>query len=266
MRKINRTRHSLKLFPLFLLIVAVILLALKGLFTFLYTNPTFKIVELEVSGTYPLDPSLKMIRKVYPLGLDNSIKESIQNKNIFKINLKELSRRIIAQHPEILKAEVRRLVPNKIIINLKRRIPFARIEPAGYPYKIFFIDREGFVLTDKKPASFDELPLIVGINTELARIREGKQSESIQLMKALSLLKEIATREDAADYEIAKIDVTSYKNISFFINGGIEVKIGAGNFKERLDLLSRTLCELKANGYQPKYIDLRFGDPIIGTR
>ena len=266
MRKINRTRHSLKLFLLFLLIVAVIPLALKGLFAFLHTNPAFKIVELEVSGACPLDPSLKMIRKVYPLGLDNRIKESIQDKNIFKIDLKELSRRIIAQHPEILEAEVRRLLPNKIIINLKRRIPFARIESARYPYKIFFVDKEGFVLTDIEPTSFNELPLIVGINTKLARIREGKQSESVQLTKALSLLKEIATRKAAADYEIAKIDVTSYKNISFFIDEGIEVRIGAGDFERRLILLERTFSKLKANGYQPKYIDLRFGDPIIGTR
>ena len=77
---------------------------------------------------------------------------------------------------------------------------------------------------------------------------------------------EIRSRQASAEYKVNKIDVTSYKNISFFIDHGIEVKIGAGDFEQRLALLDRTFSELKDNEYQPKYIDLRFGDPIIGTR
>lgn len=251
MRKINKTRHSLKPFLLFLLGLVIILFVLKGLAAFLYTHSTFKITQLEVSGNY---------------FLNNSIKESIRNMNIFKINLKELSHRIIAEHPEILRAEVRRLLPDKVMIKLKHRLAFAQIEPQGYSYKTLFVDKEGFILKEVDPASFNTLPKITGINTELARIREGKQSESIQLAKALLLLKEIVSFGDRVDYEVIRIDVTSYKNLSFFMNNGIEVKIGAGNFKERINLLNRTLSELQIDSYQPEYIDLRFGDPIIGTR
>lgn len=198
--------------------------------------------------------------------MDNGIKESIRNMNIFKINLKELSERIIAEHPEILKAEVRRFLPDKVTIKLKHRLAFARIEPQGYSYKTLFVDKEGFILKEVDSASFNTLPKITGINTELARIREGKQSESIQLTKALSLLKEIVAFGDGVDYEVTRIDVTSYKNLSFFMNNGIEVRIGAGNFKERISLLNRTISELQTDNYQPEYIDLRFGDPIVGTR
>lgn len=251
MRKVNKTRHILKPFLLFLLSLVIILFVLKGLASFLYTNSTFKITQLQISGNYPLN---------------DSIKESIRSINIFKINLKELSRMIIVEHPEILKAEVRRLLPDKVTIKLKHRLAFARIEPQGYSYKILFVDKEGFILKGVDSASFNTLPKITGINTELARIREGKQSESIQLAKALSLLKEIVVFEDRVDYEVTRIDVTSYKNLSFFMNSGIEVRIGAGNFKERLSLLNRTLSELQTDDYQPEYIDLRFGDPIIGTR
>lgn len=251
MRKVNKTRHILKPFLLFLLSLVIILFVLKGLASFLYTNSTFKITQLEISGNYLLD---------------NSIKESIRNMNIFKINLKELSERIVVEHPEILKAEVRRLLPDKVAIKLKHRLPFARIEPQGYFYKTLFVDKEGFILKEVDSPSFNALPKITGINTKLARIREGKQSESIQLTKALSLLREIVAFGDRVDYKVTRIDVTSYKNLSFFINSGIEVRIGAGNFKERLSLLNRTLSELQADNYQPEYIDLRFGDPIIGTR
>lgn len=251
MRKINKTRHSLKPFFLFLLGLVIIIFVLKGLALFLYTNSTFKITQLQVSGNYPLD---------------NSIKESIWNMNIFRINLKELSHMIIAKHPEILKAEVRRFLPDKVAIELKHRLVFARIEPQGYFHKTLFVDKEGFILKKSDSTSFNALPKITGINTELARIREGRQAESIQLTKALSLLREIVAFGDRVDYEVTRIDVTSYKNLSFFIDSGIEVRIGAGNFKERISLLNRTLSELEPDDYQPKYIDLRFGDPIIGTR
>lgn len=251
MPKVSRTRRFLKIFLPLLLTIVVILLAIKGIRGFLYNNPIFRIARLELSQAYPLD---------------NRIKKSIQGKNIFKINLKELSQKIIRQHPEMLRAEIKRLFPDKVVIELEMRLPFARIESRAPPYKTFLVDQEGFILPRTISAPANQLPLIVGINTDLVRIRPGKHSESIQLARALALFKEILSRQATAEYRVNKLDVTNYKNISFFINEEIEVKIGAGDFERRLTLLGRTFSELKANDYQPKYIDLRFGDPIIGTR
>jgi len=68
------------------------------------------------------------------------------------------------------------------------------------------------------------------------------------------------------DHEIHMIDVSDGRNISFYIEGGIEIKIGGEDFRARLLMLIKTLESVRLDKSQIKYIDLRFGSVIIGPR
>ena len=46
---------------------------------------------------------------------------------------------------------------------------------------------------------------------------------------------------------------------------GIEIRIGEEDFKVRLQRLKTVLVEFKKREVHPRYIDLRFGDPIVGA-
>jgi len=69
-----------------------------------------------------------------------------------------------------------------------------------------------------------------------------------------------------ADYGVDNVDTKDLSNISFYLRNGIEIRIGGENFKERIMVLAKTLKDPRLMMDRIKYIDLRFGDAVIGPR
>ena len=67
------------------------------------------------------------------------------------------------------------------------------------------------------------------------------------------------------DHTLTKVDISDYRNIAFFIEDGLEIKIGNSNFKERLGQLTKTLASIVVDKDEIKYIDLRFDDVVDVT-
>ena len=69
-----------------------------------------------------------------------------------------------------------------------------------------------------------------------------------------------------ADYGVETVDTRDLGNITFSLRNGIEIRVGSENFKERLVVLAETLKDPRLAMDRIKYIDLRFGDAVIGPR
>jgi len=68
------------------------------------------------------------------------------------------------------------------------------------------------------------------------------------------------------EHEIHMVDVSDEKNLSLYIEDGIEIKIGGEKFRERLNRFNKTFESGKVDKNRIRYIDLRFGDVIIGPK
>jgi len=60
--------------------------------------------------------------------------------------------------------------------------------------------------------------------------------------------------------------VRQYSNIIFYLANRIEVRMGEGGFTKKAVLLSRILEQLRISDSVPKYIDMRFDNPVVKPR
>ena len=179
-------------------------------------------------------------------------------RNIFEIDINTLSTYIKRKFPIVNRAIVRRVMPNRLEISIVSRKPIAFLDR----WTGFAIDKDGVVLFCEMDKS--DLPHITGLSFWL-KPEVGKVLHSKQIEAVLEFL--TALREAGLQYmEISRIDVSNYKNISFYLNDGIEVKIGGEDFVDRLRRLERALKRDIFDRGDIKYIDLRFKDVVIGPK
>ena len=90
--------------------------------------------------------------------------------------------------------------------------------------------------------------------------------ENPKIRNAFLLLDALDESSTLSDYTVTAIDVSSYRNLSFYLENGIEVKIGGEDFPNRLKKLKITLANPDLDKENIKYIDLRFKGVVIGPK
>jgi cell division septal protein FtsQ len=197
-------------------------------------------------------------------GLSDIQYKDILGTNIFLVDLKNFKEKIEASHPELRDIIVRRALPNRLIVQAKQRMPVAQI----YGDRLYFIDKEGRLLSYANNSSEEIIPLISGIR--IAGPSRSNPGQKEKINKALFLIDALSQNKKLLKYQIKTIDITDSRNISFFLSAinaeKVEIKIGDAEFNKRLDVLATVLEQLGQDIEKVKYIDLRFEDPIVGPR
>ncbi|NQV04280.1 MAG: hypothetical protein HQ532_02175 [Candidatus Omnitrophica bacterium] len=191
--------------------------------------------------------------------------ETIIGANIFLIDLDEFKRRVETSHTEYKDVVVRRILPNKLIIEAQLRKPIAQIRSDRY----YFVDKEGALLPDVKNFPDPDLPIISGIGVNLAKVKPYNftKLERDRIGKALGIIKGMRDIEELEALKLKSVDVTDPGNLSFFLErSNVEIKIGNSDFEKRLRVLATLLEQVGSDVDSFMYIDLRFEDPIIGPR
>lgn len=191
--------------------------------------------------------------------------EEIEGKNIFSVDLEGLKERIEIAHSEFKDIVIRRLLPDKLIVQANLRNAVAQVCSDRY----YSVDREGVLLPDVRNFPDPGLPIIIGIGINLAKASSSKftKFEKEKINKGLRLINEMSANEKLSEYKLKVVDMTDPGNISFFIETvNIEIKIGNSDFRNRLAVLKTVFDQLGSDIDSFKYIDLRFEDPIVGPR
>lgn len=218
---------------------------------FITNSDYFKVESVEVKG-----------QNLSTLFIKKEIFEIGKGRNILTLDLQNIHKKILSEYPEIQELKVVRILPDKLVIKIKARRPVAQISHSS---KFYPVDRELVVLSNISYEAYKGLPVITGINMRLNDYI-GRQCNSRQLENAFMLLDAINSSGLLSDHDLAMIDASDYKNLSFYIEDGIEVKIGSENFENRLSLLKKTFLDTKLNKSEIKYLDLRFEDVTIGPK
>ncbi len=232
-----------------ILVVALILFI--GANTFLHKSEYFRLRSVEVRDA--------IIDKALAASIASDLLQAYKGRNIFEIDITKVAERLKASHPDAKRLAVRRVMPDRLLVSFNLRKPVAIVSNAkSYP-----IDGDFYVMPNVDTRYLRELVVITGIKIRPGEAKDGRV-ESNNLRAAVNLLKEIKRHRFLAEYGVTRIEAGDFKEMSFYLKNGIEVKIGYENLASRLALLAKTLKDPRLAMERIKYIDVRFENVVIG--
>jgi cell division septal protein FtsQ len=179
-------------------------------------------------------------------------RDQLGDAKLFNLDIKAIVADIQARHPQLHTVSIRKHFPNRLLVVLKERCPIAIIELK----RACLVDAEGVILPFQ--SGYTDLPRIIGVRRRDAPF---SKSSSPRVEKALTLLAELKKAKLFPKYKVAQINMARYRDVIFYLQSGIEVKMGENDFTRKTELLGKILAELTTKDRMPQYIDMRFEDP-----
>jgi cell division septal protein FtsQ len=176
--------------------------------------------------------------------------------NIFRIDPATVTARLQTV-PEILRADVIRELPNRVTILVEERRPFTLVSNGT----LHWLDEEGRLLGEEPHAVAPNVPVISGLSeAELAALRTEPGPKA---RAALTLIRSLLRSGSALVGEISEIDMSGREGPVLYTVDGIEVRLGAEEWEERLARLAGVLAQIGRTGEGVTAIDLRFRDQVV---
>lgn len=215
-------------------------------------SPAFRLSEVRILNAAPMT-----LQRAFEFC------ELRPGENVVTLDLVNVQQVIRSKHPEFKEVRVRRVLPNRIEVTLKRRTPVAQIQ---FGSRYVQVDKDLMILPGASTGAFRNLPLISGVAVPRegmgigVTIRDGNAAKAVKLAEAILSSGMLGRRT------LSRVDVKDPKNLSFYVDGDIEVRIGGSHYIERLKILKQTLQSLDLDPAKIQYVDLRFDDVVIGPR
>lgn len=159
-------------------------------------------------------------------------------ENIFRINKKN-SMKSIFRNPFVKMIKIKRVVPNKVIIDIIEREVMAYVPYVG---SYLNIDEEGMILEINPAIKKTELPIIKGMKFETFKVGEILNVENKEQFSATTtLISEI--KNAGLIGTVSEIDVTDLSNIRLKLMEGINANLGSiDNINYKINF-ARTILE-----------------------
>ena len=193
--------------------------------------------------------------------LDKTDFAPLNGKSILGVDVARFQRSLAGKYPQMAQVYIAKKFPNKILVLARKRVPFAQVYIQN---KIFLIDDQGSVLFGT-PGKGEELPLITGISSR-RRITTGSVLGGENTQLALSIIKEFKDDHSLSPYVVKKIDVDNLKEIDLHLSSGLKIIVDKTDIERKMDTLALVLARNRLDTELVKYIDMRFKDPILGTK
>jgi cell division protein FtsQ len=211
----------------------------------LVSSPRFAVKSVDVRGAHLV-------------GADRILDAAqiAPGRNVFLLDPRRIARQVEAL-PEVQRADVIRELPDRVTVVVEERKPFTLVH-AG---RLHWIDETGHVLGREDQAVTPPAPVISGLTeaelVSMSGAPSGKARDAIRLIRAL--LRSGSTLAG----EISEIDMTEAKGPVLYTVGGVEVRLGAEEWDERLSRLEGVLAQPSARDGRIRTVDLRFRDQVV---
>lgn len=246
----NEREHPGLLLGLSKVSVLVFLVGGVGLFAYiffgyLYTSPYFRIREIIVNGE----------KKLSEIEVLNLARIDI-GSNILAVGLKDISKRI-EQHPWVEQAMVKRRLPRKIVIDIIERTPAVMINLD----RLYLVDKKGLIFKEVGPEDFFDIPVLTGLESEDPANNESVPKRLIE--KALSILYVATKGKFMGTKEISEIHMDPCAGLTLFtVKDATQVKLGFGDYTEKLNNLKKIMADLEKRREKAEYINLSYGKKV----
>jgi cell division protein FtsQ len=227
--------------------ILLILILISVFITMCLKLSVFNISEIVVTGN-------KIINEKRIIQQSNLKK----NVNIFKTNINN-AKKGVESNSYILKAEVKRKMPNKIEINVvERNAEFY----AYYNNEYLIVDKYGIVLEKKIDIESMNLVKLEGFDFSKAVVGKKLPCDDERKIELIDKFYDIM-KNNKSDIEIVVVDISDTKDIKVQC-GSMSLKLGnMNNLIDKLDLAFNIL--IKKNLLDKKgYVDVSFlGNPVV---
>jgi len=237
-------------------LTVVLLIAAFGfyLFTSAFTSTRFTLGDITFKGCKELEPDYLelIIRDTFP-------------GNLLRIDLEQLRTRL-EEEIWVEKAEIRRILPSRLIIYIKERVPAVIAELQG---ELVLTDKEGVFLDEYNPRYGKlDVPVFRGLQGESAEQYLLYQEENARrIQEGLNVLTALEDGSAAYPRMISEIDISDTGNIRLLlVDDNVEIHLGDRDFLERFNtfiLNKDKYQELKSEYEDIVTVDLRFEGRII---
>jgi cell division septal protein FtsQ len=209
------------------------------------TSPRFAVNSVDVRGARLVSTDRILAAAQIPPG-----------RSVFLLDPHRIARQVEAL-PEVQRAEVIRELPNRVTVVVEERKPFTLVH-AG---RLHWIDESGHVLGRETQAVTPPTPVISGLSeAELLSVGaapNGKARDALRLIRAL------LRSGSALASEISEIDMGYGDGPVLYTVNGVEVRLGAEDWEERLARLEGVLAQQTARDGHIRTVDLRFRDQVV---
>ena len=186
----------------------------------------------------------------------NSWIEPIIGKNIFKLELDRISKRMV-EHPWIQSASARRVFPQGIYVEIKERTPFAKIQME----QVYVMDNYG-VLLGADLRGTNKLPTITGIKMKNPKIGSNVADEEI--IRGLKMMRSLNQLPMFEKNPIDNVHISSRYRITFSTNTqDVKVHMRPEIAQESFKNLVLALGAIEKNEKDLSYIDLSFKNRVV---
>jgi cell division protein FtsQ len=197
----------------------------------------FKVRDVVITGNEHL--SDEELKTMAGLGTD---------ENLLLLSGRKISLKMM-ESPWMLSVAVRKEFPDKLLINISEAEPFALLDMKG---KLFIVDDRGAMLEELRDMAVPFLPVI---SSDPYR-EKGAFMEAIGLAKAIKNTGLLSGKDH--------IEIISHKPQEMSVNvDGVVVKVGEGEYEEKLARLADIEEEIKDRNISVDYIDLRFANRVL---
>jgi cell division septal protein FtsQ len=164
---------------------------------------------------------------------------------------------------------IKRVFPCKILIYVVERTPFLQIKTKK---GIFTIDKDFVILGGSSRDSYlkgekstHALPTVIGLEEELAGAGKHYKLSLPRLKVIRELLNSYNNSALSKRLFITAIDVKQANRLTVILSDGTSLILDENSLRDGFNSLPRIFSELRKNHINPKYIDLRIKEPVIGT-
>lgn len=183
-------------------------------------------------------------------------------ENLITLDLVNVQQIIKRKHPEFKEVLVRRVLPNRVEVILKRRTPVAQVVYSRFVQ----VDKDLVILPGSSVTPFKNLTVIEGAPLPSEGLYVGVTIQDPNTKKAIKLAEMIKRSNILRKHMLTKVDIGDPKNICLVVDGDIEIRIGSNHLVERFKILDQTLKTVELDRSKIRYIDLRFDDVVVGPR
>jgi cell division protein FtsQ len=241
-RRLSSFRRAGRVALLVLLVTGVV----AGAARWMMTSPRFAVTGIDVRGSSRVPVS----RILTAAGI-------APGTNLWTIDSRAVVGRIESM-PGIRRADLVREAPNRLTIVVEERRPFTLVH-AG---RLHWMDEDGRVLGEEARAVAPEVPVISGLSDE--ELVSMRTAPGPKARAAIALIRALLRSGSHLTAEISEIDMSRAEGPVLYTIDGVEVRLGAEEWDERLARLEGVLAQVATEDING--VDLRFKDQVVLKR
>ena len=242
-------RWSLKL-SFGLLLISMLSFGLYWMRDRLYHSPRFDVAITEINGLQNIPQNQVLVK----------IRELQQpDRNLMRLDLDRL-RRSLELIPWVKTVVVRRVLPDKLMIDIEEREPvaFARVAQGT-----LLIDGEGILLENNpENLSQPDFPVILGMESGYVPEVLRRNRERIALYQ--QLIRSLNRGGAGLSRDLSEVHLQDPGNVSVILNGDtVLVYLGRDGFQDKFRRYLAASKELKKKYRNLDSVDLRYRDQVV---